>query len=95
MLKPENPVCDFCNRPTPDDNGTRTHLAEPFTLVMIVNGASVPINFTEEWLACPKCDQLIRDGDKSSLLKRSLEFMPSDPESVMLIQSLFWKGKRK
>jgi hypothetical protein len=94
MLKPENPVCDFCNRPTPDDNGTRTHLANPFRLTVIAQGQIVPINFTEEWLACPECDALIRAGDKGGLLERSLEGMPSDPSSVILIQGMFWKNKR-
>jgi hypothetical protein len=94
MRKPENPVCDFCNKPTPDDHGTRTHLAKPFVLTVMVQGAIVPINFTEEWLACPECDQLIRAGKKGDLLARALEGAPSDPASVIIIQELFWKNKK-
>jgi len=88
-------VCDFCNRPTTHDHGERTHKSDPFSITIIADGAIVPIDFTEDWLACEYCHQLITAGDKDTLLKRSLECMPSDPESVILIQGLFWKGKRK
>jgi hypothetical protein len=63
--------------------------------MMIVNERAVPINFTEDWLACEYCHQLIVAEDSATLLKRSLEQMPEDPESVILIQGLFWKGKRR
>ncbi|MFA5037742.1 MAG: hypothetical protein WC479_11280, partial [Candidatus Izemoplasmatales bacterium] len=69
-------VCDFCNRPTTNDNGERTHKSEPFILMMIVNERAVPINFTEDWLACEYCHQLIVAEDSATLLKRSLEQMP-------------------
>lgn len=93
MRKPENPVCDFCSCPTTDDNMTRTHLAKPFQLTIIAQGKIVPINFTEEWLACPSCDKMIREGNKEGLLERAKQ--PGiDVTSLTLIHGLFWKNKR-
>ncbi len=86
-------ICDFCNRPTTNDNGDRIHKSEPFGITVIADKGIIPINFTEDWLACEYCHQLITAGDSATLLKRSLEQMPEDPESVILIHSLFWKGK--
>ncbi len=93
MRKPANPVCDFCSCPTPDDNGRRTHLAKPFQLTLIAQGHIVPINFTEEWLACPDCDKMIREGNKEGLLERAKQ--PGiDTTALSLIHGLFWKNKR-
>ena len=87
-------LCDFCNRETTDDNGERTHYTAPFDLTFVINGDPIPIHFTEAWLACTGCHQLIVAGDKERLLIRSLDLATIDTESVKLIQALFWKNKR-
>jgi hypothetical protein len=84
--------CDFCNRPTENDYGKRTHKAQPFSFPIFFQGKKIPINFSEDWLACEECDRLIRNNDRVGLLKRSME-LANDHISVNLIIMMFWERR--
>jgi len=87
--------CDFCHDETVTDDGKRTHHSKEFAITVVTSKGIIPIHFTEEWLACPSCDALIRANDETSLLRRAMKNMGDSPISVALIHRLFWKNRRE
>jgi predicted nucleic acid-binding Zn-ribbon protein len=73
------PVCDFCSDPLPMDGECWTFPCESFEypFMLIEAGPDGVTGQTEgsanDWAACDTCYDLIEDGDREGLAKRSVD----------------------
>lgn len=89
-------LCDFCAQQTAVKDAT-THYTAPFVLEfqnLPLPGHSTTVDFTEDWLACPACDELIKTGQASALLDRAKSGRYGSHPSIELVQAKFWEHRQ-
>jgi hypothetical protein len=88
-------TCDFCAEPT-EDSDALVHYTDEFDLKFTeeVPGRTIVMHVHPEWLACPKCDKLIRAEDKIGLLMRARTSPIGWGHSVDVIQASFWEHRQ-
>lgn len=89
-------ICDFCAQHTAVKDA-KTHYTAPFVLEfgdLPVSGQSTTVSFSEDWLACPECDELIKSGQASALLARAKSGRYGSHPSVEQVQAKFWEHRR-